>query len=425
MTFDHTVLASSLSPDEFLLTIPSTGNSEYASSYTVDGPNTVTFYFDPSIVPLGNSVENDVTIGYGPSSGLIPTDLSGTPLGGGAGYTSYFFTDNLSPTIVSSSIDGKLFSPAPATVTEVVDFSEPMNTSFIDVGLFGNYRGTNFSPTSEVWQDGPNGPNSELVLTYSNLPDDTYSLNLYSFGFYDLVGNPLLDTYTANFAVAFGTGAFPTLTPVAPLGSLIYQGTDTHVLVTSSDTDTFTINLNPGQTLSIQVTPQTGGMQPGVTLVDPLGNIVGQATYDPSTGFALLNAAPVVAGGAYSILVSDPSGATGLYSIHLDLNALIKPGTSVDTPAGALNLDSSTYILGINGDASASAWWAICPSPRDRNSATLWWSRAATWLWCRRAPVPSSSGSSAPISMASPCSTWPSPPTTRSTSSGTPTALPA
>ena len=34
------------------------------------------------------------------------------------------------------------------------------------------------------------------------------------------------------------------------------------MLVTWTDYDTFTIALNPGQTLSIQVTPQTAGLEP-------------------------------------------------------------------------------------------------------------------------------------------------------------------
>jgi len=346
VTFSAQVLISSLAADEFTITTDS--GSETATSYIVDGPNTVTFYFDPSIYPSENRGVADVSI-TADGGGNIPTDLTGTQLGNGDGYSSTFTFDNVAPTIVSSSIDNSVFSPAPQTVTETVDFSETMNTSFIDVSLYGNDRGIFYSPASEVWQTGPNGPNSELVLTYANLPDDVYSLSLYAGGFQDLVGNVLQNTYTAPFAVAFGSGAFPTLTPVKPLGSLIYEGDASHVLVSGSDYDTYTIALNPGQTLSIQVTPLTSGLQPDVQLVDPNGNIVGQATYNPTDGYSLLNAAAITTGGTYTFYVFDdgyPAGATGLYDVHLDLNALIKPDQSVDTPGGALNLDASSYSLG-------------------------------------------------------------------------------
>ena len=45
-------------------------------------------------------------------------------------YSYTFFTTNVPPEIVSSSINGSVFSPAPADVTEVVTFNQPMNTSF-------------------------------------------------------------------------------------------------------------------------------------------------------------------------------------------------------------------------------------------------------------------------------------------------------
>ena len=236
-TFNQQVLVSSITAGEFYLENVVSGDVETATSFTIDGPQTVTWYFDPSIfssTPSNGGLAEVLVyfdnFGAGPN---IPTDLSGTPLtqGGTEGYFTYFYYDNEPPTIVSSSIDGMVFSPAPATVTETVDFSETMNTRTSTSACTATISGATYSPALEVWQTGPNGPNSELVLTYSNLPDDTYSLNLYAGGFYDLVGNALQNTYTANFAVAFGSGAFATLTPVNPLGSLIYEGNASQVLV--------------------------------------------------------------------------------------------------------------------------------------------------------------------------------------------------
>ena len=69
-------------------------------------------------------------------------DVSGQTL---TPYSYTFFTTNVAPVIVSSSIDGQVFSPAPADVTEVVTFSQPMDTSFTTQSSFsleGNFLDT-------------------------------------------------------------------------------------------------------------------------------------------------------------------------------------------------------------------------------------------------------------------------------------------
>ena len=137
----------------------------------------------------------------------------------------------MAPTIVSSSVDGQVFSPAPANVTEVVTFSQPMDTAFTTASSFdlhGNFRNVHYAAASFSWD--PTG--TMLTINYDNLPDDTYTLTLFASGFQNLVGIPLASDYVANFAVALGTAAFPTpFTPVPPLGDLIYTGSDSHVLV--------------------------------------------------------------------------------------------------------------------------------------------------------------------------------------------------
>ena len=55
-----------------------------------------------------------------------------------------FTTDDVAPSIIDSSVhDGDVFSPAPYDLTEVVTFSEPMDTSFTTASsfdLYGQYR---------------------------------------------------------------------------------------------------------------------------------------------------------------------------------------------------------------------------------------------------------------------------------------------
>ena len=125
------------------------------------------------------------------------------------------------PVIISSSIDGQVFSPAPADVTEVVTFNQPMNTSFTTQSSFsleGNFLNVSYAAASFSWD--PTG--TILTINYDNRPNDTYSLTLFASGFENLVGIPLADNYVANFAVRAGNARpFPTpFTPVKPLGDL-------------------------------------------------------------------------------------------------------------------------------------------------------------------------------------------------------------
>ena len=93
----------------------------------------------------GIDLPNVVTIGADAYGDQV-MDVSGQTL---TPYSYTFFTTNVAPSIVSSSIDGQVFSPAPADVTEVVTFSQPMNTSFTTSSSFsldGNYLNVSTRP---------------------------------------------------------------------------------------------------------------------------------------------------------------------------------------------------------------------------------------------------------------------------------------
>ena len=136
-----------------------------------------------SAYATGIDLPNVVTIGADASGNQV-TDVSGQTL---TPYSYTFFTTNVAPYIVSSSIDGQVFSPAPANVTEVVTFSQPMDTSFTTAAsfsLYGNYSNVHYAAASFSWD--PTG--TILTINYDNLPDDTYTLTLYASGFKNLVG---------------------------------------------------------------------------------------------------------------------------------------------------------------------------------------------------------------------------------------------
>src|SRR5262249_51502531 len=113
--------------------------------------------------------------------------------------TFTFTTDTVPPTIVSSSlVDGSVFSPAPQNITEVVTFSEPMNTSLTpSIDLYGEFRNAHYTVSSYSWD----GTGEVLTIHYNNLPSDAYQFNLSTSGFRDRAGNELAAGLTTNFSV--------------------------------------------------------------------------------------------------------------------------------------------------------------------------------------------------------------------------------
>jgi len=351
VTFNDPVLGTSLTPGELEV------NGVAATAVSMVNADTVDWSVPPSAYATGIDLPNIVTIGAD-SSGNQVTDVSGQTL---TPYSYTFYTTNVAPYIVSSSIDGSVFSPAPANVTEVVTFSQPMDTSFTtqsSFDLLGNYRNVQYAAASFSWDP----TDTILTINYNNLPDDTYTLTLYASGFENSVGIPLASNYVANFAVALGTAAFPTpLTPVPPLGDLIYTGTDNHVLVTPTDVDSLTLALNAGETLTLVGTPTSSALQLVITVLDPGNNTIGTATASAPGQAVTLETVPVASTGTYTIQISDAGGNLGLYSIQAYLNSYIKQGTSNDTIGTAQDLSSSSYLLG-PGDADRLAVVGSLPS---------------------------------------------------------------
>src|SRR5262249_47695386 len=130
-----------------------------------------------------------------------------------------FMTDTVPPFVTGSSIfDGEVFSPAPQDITEIVDFSEPMNTAFTNSSsfdLYGSFRNIHYAASAFTW----NGDGTELTINYNNLPSDAYQLTLFAFGFQDPAGNFLASDFSVNFFV-LGGGDITGLRPVLPMGSL-------------------------------------------------------------------------------------------------------------------------------------------------------------------------------------------------------------
>ena len=240
-----------------------------------------------------------------------------------------FTTDTVPPYIVSSSIaDGSIFSPAPQDVTEVITFSEPMNTSLTPtIDLFGEIRNVHYAASSESYDS----TGTVLTIQYNNLPSDAYQFNLFTSGFQDLAGNTLVSGLTTNFEVTAGTTSLSGLTPVLPLGSLVYQGTFDNVLADANQVNSYNLGIDPKQTLAVIVKPVTKTMTATVNLYSPAGKLIGSAT-SPSPGApAILYGVQSSKGGTYQFQVT---GGPGEYTIQPILNAYVDPaayGGTVNT----------------------------------------------------------------------------------------------
>ncbi|MGZ3300197.1 MAG: pre-peptidase C-terminal domain-containing protein, partial [Isosphaeraceae bacterium] len=355
VTFNDPVLIASLTPGELEVNgVPATAVSDVSA-------NTVSWTVDPTSYPTGVDLPNRVTIGAD-STGDQVTDVSGQTL---TPYSYTFYTTNVPPTVVSSSVNNQVFSPAPANVTETVTFSQPMDTSFTTASSFdllGKYRNVQYAAASFSWDH----TGKVLTINFTNLPDDTYTLTLLSSKFESSVRIPLASNYLANFAVALGTNPFATpLTPVPPLGDLIYTGTNTHVLVTSTDVDDLTLPLNAGGTLTLIGTPTTSALQLTITVLDPSNNVVATATAPAAGQNSVIETAPVATTGTYTIKVGDAGGNVGLYSIQAYLNSYVKQGNSNGTIGTAQDLTSSSYVL---GSGNAVRLGVVDPNPPSQDT---------------------------------------------------------
>jgi hypothetical protein len=402
--FDMTGVTTS--DDWYSINVNSTSNNlELVTTTPADGANQFVNTLNPhlelysptnSTTPVATGValadgRNEFIQYLPPTTGTYVVHVTGE--NGTAG--EYFLTTNdvTAPRVVATSLAPNAVV-LPGTLTYQVTFSEPMRSSNLtsdDFTLRGNFRSVNYFPSSFSFNTTGVAPGTVLTLTYSNLPDDNYTLTLLSgtsggLKFTDAAGNALDGEFSGsfpsgdgiaggNFVIGFsmdpGTEAYPApLTAQLPPGSLIYSNTLTRVIAFAVDTDAFTLGVDPGQTLSVLLNGTTAGLQPTVQLLDPSNNLLATAMAAAAGQPVFLNTSAVSAPGTYTITVGGAAGTTGLYTVQVILNAALEAenngGVSNDTRATAQNIDPS-FITLQTADASASRGAVL-----GGNSAGAW-----------------------------------------------------
>ncbi len=151
--------------------------------------------------------------------------------------------------------------------------------------------------------------------------------------------------------------AFPTpLTQIAPAGSLIYGGTVADDISVASEVDSYTIDLDAGQKLSIGMSP-AAGLQGSFEILSPTLAVIGGGSSAVAGAPASAQNVPVATAGTYTINFTGLAGTTGTYGVQLGLNAQGEaelPGTTTNNTIGtAEDINGSFSSLG--GGASRGA----------------------------------------------------------------------
>lgn len=170
---------------------------------------------------------------------------------------------------------------------------------------------------------------------------------------------PPLGDVTVNITDAAQT-AFNNFLSVDPLGSLIYDPPIAGDIAFAGEIDTYTVDLDAGQTLTVTLTGMTG-LQGDLEVRDPSNVVIATATAGAagddviiqtvSTGFYT---GPTANPGTYTIRVTGAAGTTGAYSVESILNAAVEEeefgGATNNDTASAQDLASSFFTL--NGGIS-------------------------------------------------------------------------
>jgi len=162
---------------------------------------------------------------------------------------------------------------------------------------------------------------------------------------------------------------FPALASDLPLGSLVYDATVMGTIQMAGATETFTIDLDAGQTASVLVEPTAAGLQPTVELRDPSSSPVGIATAAGAGQDALLQTVAAAPAGTYSIIVGGAASSTGGFAVRFVLNAAVEfephGGPTNDTIATAQDLSASFIPLTSTADRGAALGVAVDASDPD------------------------------------------------------------
>jgi subtilisin family serine protease len=320
-------------PDGTLESTDLTVNDIPAYSVTLSpGGLTAAFTFDPSPVTVeGLQIMHMDAASVATSSAVPPDPLLKE-------WTATFRWDITRMGVIST--DPSRTDP-PTTVTLPfpplqVTFNEPYDPASADAADLILSQGS----VVDVDTTGP--PSAVVVYTLAGIVNEgTLTVNMPAGALTDVYGNPMLP-YSGSFELDFGVVPFATpLEAKAPLGSLIYDPTVSAFISDGGDTDSFTIDIDAYQTITVVADPDEN-LQPTVSLSGPLS--AGASAGAPGEDAVIQTAGPTSAG-TYTVTVGGVGTSTGAYTLQLILNSAVEDeshdGAGNSTLGTAQNIEGS------------------------------------------------------------------------------------
>jgi hypothetical protein len=305
-------------------------NSTAADDFTLTDDWTVTFHYATS--PITAEGEQSMSIAAGSierlSDGLAVNDWSST-----------FRYDVLPMSVVAMTPpDGSAVSLPLEKIS--FDFNEdydPASVGLDDLTLsMGEVTGFTLVDSDTIEYDIA-GLNAESV----------FHISFAAGALTDVYGNPMV---AYNGALDFDFGSMPYPVPmeaVLPDGSLIYDPTVSGMISAGGDTDSFTLDVDAGQTISVVLTPESA-LQAVLELYDPSGALVATSSAAVAGDDVVLQPSPVAAAGTYTVTVSAVGASTGPYTVQVLLNTAVEAeahdGAANDTLATAQDIDNSFIV---------------------------------------------------------------------------------
>src|SRR5215475_8169580 len=322
---------ATLQPGDF------TVNGIPASSFAyTPGSTTIVFTFGAS--PVTNQGLQTMSI----PAGAFTSAAAGDPV---AAFTGTFRYDTLLLQVVATvpPVGGVFTLPGPFTYD--VNFNEPIDPASVQPGdlQLSGIAGSAVTAASVL-------PGNTTARFTINVPSErAFTASIPAGVITDAFGNAGA-AFTGGYVVDIGTVPYPTpLLAKNPRGSLIYDPSIAGNIGFAGDTDSFTLSLDPAQTVTAIVTG-SGGLQPKVELRNPASTVIGSATAAAANQPALLQTAAAATGGTYTFTVSGAGGTTGNYSLQVILNSAKESegtisGATNNTRATAQNIEGSFITL--------------------------------------------------------------------------------
>ncbi|TXT37048.1 MAG: hypothetical protein FD138_781, partial [Planctomycetota bacterium] len=237
-------------------------------------------------------------------------------------YSASFSFDSASLRVTSTSPTNGALVTLPISTLRV-NFNEPINFASVSPSDLEVSQGT-VTAVTQIDAD-------TVEFTFgAGMTEGPLHVNFKPGSIRDPFDFPI-EFFTATYNLDVNTAPFPVpLTPVAPLGSLVYEGQVGGVINIPTDTDNFTIDLEPGMRVTVVVTP-TASLRPSVKLLSPANQTVGTNAASIPGADAVLTGLLISQPGTYTIRVGESGGTAGDYTVKLYLNAALEseaPGTT-------------------------------------------------------------------------------------------------